>query len=62
MTFEFICKYCGEKSVWDNPTYPDSFFCKWCYRHQEKDEVNKAESNLTLTYYDTDSGRRFRSR
>lgn len=60
MSFEFVCKYCDQRNVWDNPTYPDSFYCKDCGKHQEKDEVNKADSTATLRLNWSDSGRRFR--
>ena len=63
MTYEYVCKYCDERNVWDNQIFPDSNYCKICHRNQSNpDEVNWKESNLTLTYHDTSFGRRFKSK
>ena len=49
MTYEYVCKYCDERNVWDNQIFPDSKFCKICHRNQSNpDEVNWKESNLKL--------------
>ena len=58
----FDCKYCDfSGDVAD--CFPDQFYCPTCKRNQnDEDDLNWKESDLTLTYYDTDSGRRFRSR
>ena len=49
MTFEFLCKYCEERNVWDNQIFPDSNYCKICHKNQnDESDVNWKESDLKL--------------